>query len=183
MEGITPIPMVWLRFGGARSDLARKISAHGSANGLRNGGGSRSPTPRPPIPKGVRRVGSASCRWQSGSVTDVALQHVCRRLPAMNWPPRHHLRKCRQNSSAASRPARIHPRAVVASRMGSANVQWGHRRSDVRFGAHRRLKSDMTRGPIKCRYRKSKQQAHQLENGPPKGERQKEKGRRSRRRA
>jgi len=74
------------------------------------------------------------------------------------------------SGSPTPRPARDRP-----------TFNGGHRRSDVRFGAHRRLKSDMTRGPIKCRYRKRQERAHQLENGPPKGERQK--GRRSRARA
>ena len=48
-NGARTIPMVWLIFGGAQSDVARKLWAPGSANGLSNGGGSRSPMPRPPI--------------------------------------------------------------------------------------------------------------------------------------
>jgi hypothetical protein len=89
--------MVWLRFGGAQSGDARKTSTHRSDNGSPNGGGSRSPTPRPAIPKGVRRLSSASCMWQGVSVTNIPLQHVCRRPPSVNWPPRQHRRKCRQN--------------------------------------------------------------------------------------
>jgi len=49
-------PMVRLRFGGAQSGVARKTLTDGSDNGSSRGGGSRSPMPRPPIPKGVRRL-------------------------------------------------------------------------------------------------------------------------------
>ena len=63
-ERITLIPMVWLRFGGTQSGVARKTSTDGSDNGSSNGGGSRSPMPSTPIPKAVRRLSSASYMWQ-----------------------------------------------------------------------------------------------------------------------